>query len=368
MKNSSTSAFKLTPFLGKGLAFLGGLFLLVLGLNHVGKPARENQDIWYGPVVDYMKQGGRFHFLFVGTSRTRAAIRPDVFDTLMQQVYKTPTVSINLGMGWCRLSEHYFGLRHLLEVNPDILRNVVVFIEAPASIPEYSTWKSDWIVQDRTDLLTPYMHSKDLWNLWRNSTTETSMKFVITANLIAPFMENIPRLRQNALPKLDTLLQSLFTPLTNLGAREKEAPEYSDLITEGGIRNDKKGVETAKDLAIRIAKEDTEKQEPWNHFDASIVAEIHHMVKNAGGYVLFLDMPLSNVQQVPYDTELRKRERKQFNDSTLKKWDAIMLHPKFSYDTTDFPDLWHLRKTRAPEFTYAVANSFVAALQASGPK
>ena len=368
MKNSSTSGFKHSSFILKSLAFAAGLFVVVLSLNRLGKPPRENQDIWYGPVVDYMKQGGRFNYLFLGTSRTRAAIRTDVFDTLMQQVYQVPTLSINLGMGWCRMSEHYFGLRHLLETNPNILRGVVVFIESPSALPEHSTWNSDWIVQDRTDLITPYLHASDLFSLWRDATTEAGMKFVITANLIAPFMENIPRLRQNALPALDTLLQSVFRPFIDLAPKENESSGLSDLVTEGGIRADKKGVESAKDLAIRLAHEEKEKQDPWNSYDETIVAKIFKMVKDAGGFVVFFDMPLSSVQQEPYDTPLRKQERISFNEKTLNKWNAVMLHPQFSYDTSDFPDLWHLRKTRAPEYTYAVAKSYVEALQAAVKK
>ncbi len=366
MKNSSTSGFKQKTLILKSSIFIIGFFIIVLGLNSLGKSKNENPDIWYGPVIDYMHNGGRFNYLFLGTSRTRAAIKAEVFDEIMQQVYKTPTLTINLGMGWCRMSEHYFGIRHLLETNPNILRGVVVFIEAPSDVPEYSTWKSDWIVADRTDLLTANIHTSDLFKLWRESTTETSMKFVITANLIAPFMENIPRLRQNALPKLDTILQTIFSPLIKLAPKEKDLIGF-DLTTEGGIRADAKGVETARDIAIRIAHEETVKQDPWDNFDNTIVAEIFQMVKKAGGYVVFLGMPLSNVQQVPYDTPLRKQERLGFKN-TLKKWDAVMLHPEFAYDTADFPDLWHLRKTRAPEFTYAVAKNYLELLQQAASK
>jgi len=364
MKNSSTSAFKFKRQAAMGLAFLAGLFALVVFINKRGEPAEKNRDIWYGPVLDYMHRGGRFSYLFVGTSRTRAAIRPDVFDTLMTRVTGSPTLSINLGMGWCRLTEHYFGLRKLLEADPNILNGVVVFIEAPSGLPEYITWKSDWIVTDRTDLLTPYIHKSDLIKLWREATTPTSMKFVITANLIAPFMENIPRVRQFAAQGLDSLLQDFFTPLIALAPKAKTG-STADLTAEGGIRTDAKGVETARELAIRMAKEEAENQEPWDDYDHTVVAEILHMVKNAGGYVVFLDMPLSDVQQAPYDTPLRKKEREAFL-ATLKAWNCIMLHPKMTYEAADFPDLWHLRKTLAPEFTVAVAREFIAAARAAG--
>jgi hypothetical protein len=369
MKNSSTSGSKpkLKWHLFTGAVFLAGLFALVIGINHQGRPAEKNRDIWYGPVIDYIQQGGRFSYLFVGTSRTRAAIRPDVFDTVMTRTLGSPTLSINLGMGWCRMSEHYFGLRRLLEVQPGILRGVVVFLEAPSALPEYSIWKSDWIVTDRTDLLTPYIHKSDLWKLWREATTPTDMKFVITANLVAPFMEYLPRVRQYALPALDSLLQGFFSPLTSLAQAETEVAGSSDLTTEGGIRADAKGVETARELATRMARDETVNQDPWNDFDKTIVAEILKMVKNAGGYVVFLDMPLSDIQQAPYDTPLRQRERADFT-TTLKAWNCIMLHPQLQYDSTDFPDLWHLRKTRAPEFTFAVANSFIEAAKAAGGK
>jgi hypothetical protein len=368
MKNSSTSVSRPWRQVATGIAFLAGLLLLVAFISAQGSPGEKNRDIWYGPVIDYAKQGGRFSYLFLGTSRTRAAIRPDVFDTAMTRAIGAPTLSVNLGMGWCRMSEHYFGLRRLLETAPGILRGVVVFLEAPSALPEYSTWRSDWIVADRTDLLTPYIHKRDLWKLWRESTTEAGMKFVITANLVAPFMEHIPRVRQHALPDLDTLLQKAFAPLMALAKpEESDAGAASDLATEGGIRADAKGVETARDLAIRMAREETEKQEPWADYDKTIVAEILRMVREAGGYVVFLDMPLSPVQQAPYDTPLRLGEREAFQ-GTLKAWNCIMLKPELALTESDFPDLWHLRKSLAPEFTLAVANGFIAAAREAEPR
>jgi hypothetical protein len=303
----------------------------------------------------------------VGTSRTRAAVRPEVFDTLMTRVTGQPSLSINLGMGWCTMAEHYFGLRKLLETKPDILRGVVVFIEAPSGLPEYTTWKSNWIVTDRTDLLTPYIHRSDLISLWKNATTDVGMKFMITANLVAPFMEHIPRVRQNALLWMDSTSRALYTPLLALAKMKpmEDGPE-SDLTSEGGIRVDAKGVETARDLAIRLAKEDLRNQPPWNAYDSTIVAEVVRMIKQAGGYAVFSYMPLSQVQQEPYDTDLRKRERAAFQ-STLKAWNCVMLQPTMALQPEDFPDLWHLRKSLAPEFTAALANAFIAMARQASP-
>jgi len=63
------------------------------------------------------------------------------------------------------------------------------------------------------------------------------------------------------------------------------------------------------------------------------------------------------VQRVPYDTEIRRADRTAFR-ALLKAWDCPMLEPTFGATPDDFPDAWHLRASRAPDFTRALAASF----------
>lgn len=367
MKNSSTSSSERVSLRGRLVTagfVLAGTVAGLLALNAWARPAEGRRDIWYGPVADYLGQGGRFSHLFVGTSRVRAAVRPEVFDSIVGGAFGAPLQSINLGMGYCTTIEHWFGLRKLLEVDPLALQGVVVLIEAPAGLPDHQQWTSDWIVQDRTDLLTPYLKRGDLWRLWKEAETPAGEKFMITANLVAPYVENLPRARAMAMANLDTLLAGLFSPFV----RSQALPEDggADLVSEGGIRADAKGVETARDIAIRMAREDLASQTAWSSWETSALADVVRLVREAGGYPVLFEMPLSDVQLAPYSTAVRNNDRIGFA-GTLASWKVPMLKLDFPHDSTDFPDLWHLRKTRAPDFTAALARAYIEASRPAAP-
>ncbi len=367
MKNSSTSSSERSSLRGRLVTagfVLVGTVAGVLALNAWARPAEGQRDIWYGPVADYLSQGGRFSHLFLGTSRTRAAVRPEVFDSIVGRAYGTPLQSINLGIGHCTLIEHWFGLRKLLEIDPLALQGVVVLIEAPAGLPAFLGWHENWIVQGRTDLLTPYLKKDDLWRLWKVAGTPAAEKFVITANLVAPYVEHIPRARSMAMAELDTLLARVFSPI--VGAGVSGATTGADLVAEGGIRTDAKGVETAREMAIRMAREDAQNQASWSNWDTTAIRDVVNLVREAGGYPVFFEMPLSDVQMAPYRMPVRTKDREDF-PATLAAWKVPMLKLDFPHDSTDFPDLWHLRKTRAPEFTAALARSYIEASRPAAP-
>lgn len=367
MKNSSTSSSERGSSRGRLVTagfVLAGTIAGLLALNAWARPAEGRRDIWYGPVADYLQQGGRFSHLFLGSSRVRAAVRPEVFDSIVGGAFGTPLQSINLGIGHCTLVEHWFGLRKLLEVDPLALQGVVVLIEAPAGLPAYQGWRDDWIVQDRTDLLVPYLKKGDLWRLWKEAGTPVGEKFLITANLVAPYVENLPRARVLAMAELDTLLETVFSPFAS--APEERSSTGADLVSEGGIRTDAKGVETAREMAIRMARDDSRDQAPWSNWDTTAIRDVVNLVREAGGYPVFFEMPLSDVQMAPYRMPVRAKDRADF-PAVLQAWKVPMLKLDFPHDSTDFPDLWHLRKTRAPDFTAALARSYVEASRPAAP-
>lgn len=367
MNNSSTSSSKPAPGTGIKLllsaGFLGGFLGILAFANAAVRPPQAAQDIWYGPVIDAYGQGYKANFLFVGTSRTRAAVRAEVWDSVMGSILKIRTSSVNLGMGWCTPMEHWHGLHKLVSAYPDALRGTAVLIEAGEGMGLPTRWTENWIVEDRRDLLVPYMTTDDLGRLWRSS-TPGEHKFAIAADLLFPSFDQFPRLRHTARTDLDTFGQGFVEAIWSKPPPANTAAN-SDLSTAGGIRADKKGVELAMFMAESASIHDLKHQEPYGDWDSTIYADIVKLVRDAGGVPLFVRIPYSPTQAKPLETPLRQADKARFEE-VMRRWGIPkpVISGNFPTTVDDFPDKWHLRKSLAPAFTKALAIAYLEAFLA----
>lgn len=361
MNNSSTSSSNPRPFWQKLLMGIGfpAVFLAIIAvLNTSVRPENKTQDIWYGPLIEAVGQGYHPNFLFVGTSRTRAAIHTDAWEQVMAERFGVRTSAVNLGMGWCTPMEHWHGLRALLKANPSALRGTAVLIEAGEGIGFPERWTDNWIVQERRDLLVPYLEPSDFSRLW-NSSTPAEAKFAIASDLWFPAFDQMARLRHVARSKIDTLGLGIQNAMW--GRPEAKAVSDADLSTDGGIRADKQGVELAMFLADSMARADLKDQKPYGEWDSTVVADIVRLVKDAGGAPVFVRIPYSPTQAAPLATALRQADRVVF-ENALRRWGVpAVVAPTFQHKPDDFPDKWHLRKTLAPEFTRSLAEAYLRA-------
>ena len=331
---------------------------LLVVFNASVRPPEKARDIWYGPLIEAYGQGFRPNFLFVGTSRTRAAINTDAWDRTISEVFHVQSQSVNLGMGWCTPMEHWHGLRKLLSEYPDALRGTAVILETAEGIGYPETWDGNWIVEDRRDLLVPYMTSSDLPRLWR-SKTPLDQKLSIAVDLLAPSFDQFPRLRHVVRTSLDTAGMSFVDGVW--GARAPERTGQSDLVAAGGIRTDLKGVELAMHLADSMASADLRDQKRWASWDSTVQADIVRLVHDAGGIPIFVRIPYSFVQRKPLQTAVRELDRKAFEADLLRWKIPPVVVADFPTVPDNFPDNWHLRKTLAPAFTQALAMAYVKA-------
>lgn len=366
MSNSSTSSSKRSPVAGvlKSAGFLGGFVALLSVLNAAAAPRDKSSDIWYGPVIDAVSRGYHPNFLFIGTSRTRAAIHPETWDRAMQARFAVATYTINLGMGWCTPMEHFHGLRALVESNPTALRGTAVLIEAGEGLGQHDRWEGNWIVEDRRDLLVPYLHPTDFPRILK-SATPGEAKFAIASDLWFPAFGQMARLRHLVRSTLDTVGLEIHRGLFGKPAAPTDVA--SDLSTEGGIRADRQGVELAMFLADSLAREDLRDQKPWSEWDSTVIADIARLVKESGGFPVFVRIPYSPTQAAPLATAQRQLDRISFS-LALRKWGLppVVASPWVTR-AEDFPDKWHLRKTLAPEFTAQLAQAYLEAFAPKDP-
>lgn len=357
MNSSSTSSSRRTLVRIAAVAgFVGGFLALLAAFNAAVRPSEKARDIWYGPMIEAYGQGFKANFLFLGSSRTRAAINTDAWDRTMAEVFHIRSQSVNLGMGWCTPMEHYHGLRKLLSEYPDALQGTAVVLETMDGIGNPEKWDGNWIVEERRDLLVPYMASSDLPRLWK-SKTPMDQKLSIAVDLLVPAFDQFPRLRHVFRADLDTLGQSLTEAVW--GRPEPEAAEGSDLTTAGGIRSDAKGVSLAVRMADSIAASDLRDQKRWGSWDSTVQADIVRLVRDAGGFPVLVEIPFSPVQKAPLRTAVRDEDRKAF-ESALVRWKLPpVVRADFPTTADDFPDRWHLRKALAPAFTQALAMAYL---------
>lgn len=357
MNSSSTSSSKRVLLrIALVAGFLGGFLALLAAFNAAVRPPEKARDIWYGPVIEAYGQGFKANFLFLGSSRTRAAINTDAWDRTMAEVFRVRSQSVNLGMGWCTPMEHYHGLRKLLSEYPDALQGTAVVLETDDGIGYPEKWDGNWIVEERRDLLVPYMNSSDLPRLWK-SKTPMDQKLSIAVDLLVPAFDQFPRLRHVFRAYLDTLGQNLTEGIW--GRPEPAAATGSDLTTAGGIRSDAKGVDLAIRMADSMAASDLRDQKRWGSWDSTVQADIVHLVRDAGGVPILMEIPFSPVQKAPLRTALRNEDRKAF-EADLVRWKLPpVVKADFPTTADDFPDRWHLRKALSPAFTQALAMAYV---------
>jgi hypothetical protein len=353
--NSSSTSSSNAPLWRRILVatvFVAGLVAIFAYLNKQGGKGRIEGDIWFSRVAGE-GLGHTADALFIGSSRVSAAIVADGFDQMMGQVLRRPIQSVNLGMGYSTTAEYVMGLKRLRDLNPEAIRGSVVFIEAPMGLPDYSTWSDTWLVDAAPELMSRYLTSGDLPRLFR-SNTPTGGKLLVAANVLFGYDENITRIRRSFQSWLDATTLSVFSGLLPISVEGGTA----DLSSKGGIRTDKKGVDDAKIIAQRTIAAELADQRPRREWDNTTMFEVVQLLREMGAQPIFYEMPMSPGMSAIYQTPVRIQDRAIFQ-AVAGRWGVPYLKPTIATTEEDFPDEWHLRKSRAPEFTEALTREFL---------
>jgi hypothetical protein len=323
-----------------------GLVVLLALLNEVGGIKRDLSVEWIGSIRSIL-QGEPYQVYFFGTSRVAAAIDADSFDGAMSESGHPGFRSINLGMGYSKFNEYYVVAEYILSRKPDAFRGATILLEAPLGLAEYSTWDDDWMVSDGVENLAPYLRARDLPSFLRRSPSKPLAKAQVVARVIFGFRENYSRLRYHA---QKFLVEHLASSVGGDGSAKK-----FDLVGDGGIRTDSLGVNAVRSIAVQIAMTDLENQVPQRRYDTTILKQFIDVVRNAGGRVCLFRTPLSSMQAAPLETQIRRKDKESFLVE-LAQWNIPLLDSTIATTDSDFPDCWHLRRSRAPEFSRHLAS------------
>jgi hypothetical protein len=298
--------------------------------------------------------------LFVGSSRVQSAIAPRAFDEALAARGRGGGRSLNFGRGGTTPAEHYLGLRLLLEGNPDHLRDVVVFIEAPGGLSGQTFWDSHpWAFEDHPGLLVDLIRFRDLPRFVASRGLKRNTRaHVVLRTLLRPaaLVHRRERLRER------WGLDGLLSPATpRPPSRPSDAVLGADLEGPGpasSVPMDPARFGAPRRLADELSAKWLRDQVPFRPWAGSIQEDTVRLVRAHGGQVVFFDVPQGETLERINRTPMRRADAAVFAEQ-VRLWDACLVRPAFPTTESDFPDVWHLHPSRAPGYSVALANAWL---------
>lgn len=300
------------------------------------------------------------NYVFIGSSRVAAAIDESTFSTVMKEHLGRPVHALNVGQGYSTPIEHYLGLRRLFRIAPDHMKGCVIFLEAPGGIADLGGWDGPWVNTEQPELMLDVMSVRDLPLLWHSQATlatKLSIMSVIFTRPKAVLLSSSNRIRIRIRGWVEALAMRLLA--RNGGASVSSTG--ADLSTNGGIRADVMTVQRARVLAVTRSERSLECQRVRSDWNSPVYDALRQLVEQHDGTIVLYDIPQSSSFSRLDHTDIGKSNQEGFRRNITRMHTEI-LSPSFSYSDSDFPDLWHLRKSRSSEFTEALARAYIQEL------
>lgn len=324
------------------------------------RKVEEANPLWYGRAEAIAKRQ-RIDFAFIGSSKVAAAFVESDFNEEMAARLKRRVVSVNLGRGFSSPHLHYFGLRNLLARQPRSLRGITLFVEAQADAPLYQyhkNWKASW-VNRQPRLLVHLLRWHDLTPFWRSRGTLVKDKVLVTAEFLLSRSRIISR-RDRARHEFAAQGRKLFARIGRWLLRQPApAAKPEPLLQEmGGIATDPLTLASARKTGLRYYRSLAASRRPLlRNWERSVLADIVRLVQGHGGQVCFVNLPAFSLERGAYANPEHQANQRRFRQQ-LGAWNAALLTPDFSYSDEDLPDCFHLRRSRAGEFTRRLAREY----------
>lgn len=334
--------------------------LILLLAESVLRKVEAAHPLWYER-AEAIAGKSRVDFAFIGSSKAAAAFVEGDFNEEMAAQLKRRVVSVNLGRGFSSPHLHYLGLRHLLRRRPRSWKGVTLFIEALADVPLYQyhkTWMAGW-TNRQPQLLVPLLRWPDLPPFWRSRGTTPKEKLLVTGEFLLSRLRIISR-RERARHEFAATGRRLFGAIGRRLLRQPlPAPRPEPLIQEmGGIVTDPLTIERARKNGLRYYRSLAASRRPvLAKWERSVLADIVRLVQEQRGHVVFVNLPAFSLEREAYANPQHRANQRRFQRQ-LSRWHAALLAPDFSYSDADIPDCFHLRRSRAGEFTRELAREY----------
>lgn len=321
------------------------------------------EHIWsktFGYQTTMQSTSHNIDHIFIGSSRTIAALDEGMFDRILWEQTGKDSFTINMAGGGNKLTHHYFGIRRLYEEDPYRMRNTTLFVETPDELPDYMPWSDPWVYSDHKHILLPNMHLGDLAPLWETN-TPLNTKIHITINFLLYDWRTFERryIIRNEVLRLSTLwVESRITSITG---REKPIEEGIDNVTtRGGITANPDIVRRNEFFFNQFYEQHREELErPWRDWDNTVLRSIVDMVQEQGGRVVFFHVPQYSIyRRIYYDIPARDEDRQAIREFR-ERLGIPYLDPEFQTTDESFPDRFHLGIPQSEAYTKAFAKKYL---------
>ncbi len=335
------------------MKFLLPLMVAIFVLEYSLGLLESGRKHWYIWLADYFRCH-RADCLFVGSSMTSAAINVNDFADELFKRSGRRVLAVNMGEGYTTIPEYYFGLRKVLEANPQALKNITVFIEAPSGMPKFTTWHDDWMNSHSPRLLSLYLKPADVFHYVTSTNVPLTEKIVMPLSRFSLLVTFAPVIQETIFDQIEAAIDSIFP-------HRPEIQPQVELSNAGGIRSDLATVTWLRKSIRDEAERDMLSQKPID-WDKTAAKDLVQLIEDHGGKVYFYRMPISSVMERPLQTPIRLADKKRFAE-VAQSWHCQLLNPKFvSASDDDFPDLLHIRSGRAKEMSRALADAYAQSL------
>lgn len=323
------------------------LLILVTADRITDRWARARHFDYWGAAAEVA--GSRhIDLLFMGTSRVAAAVdTPTVSAEMERRLHRKVTV-LNEGMGYTNLLQCYLGLRNLIAAHPGALKGTVVALEAPGGLPDSFDWSERWIVDDGIENLVPLLREQDLPAVWR-SRMSLEDRLHLTVRCLGRRSALLTQRERIWRGLIARTKETVERRLERAGVVRAENQGAVDLSDAGGIRNDAEGVAAVRSAALAQFRREAGAQQPGEYARKPGVEQLVRLVQQAGGRMVFFEVPLHSAQAVVYETPVRRADRAYFA-AKARAWGCPVIRPAFPVRDEDFPDVMHLARSRAPAY------------------
>lgn len=261
-----------------------------------------------------------------------------------------PVAVANLGQGFSSPASHALGLRRL--GNLGLLHGTTVVLEAPGGLADAQDWRDPWYVPERPQWLLSVIEARDLPALWRSrSPVEDLLGFTVRTlfggSLLMRYRED---LRSALMADAAVRLGLRPRPTGSPGSVQRVVlPSQRDEVNLDRIL-----AAAADDGQRWIAGQRTVE---WKE---TVAASMVRTVTEAGGRVVFVEMPLSTAMAAGLQSALAQQNRASFQ-SAARTWGTPVVSVGLPFTDADFPDGWHLSASARARFTRALTEVWITA-------
>jgi len=317
----------------------------------------KDERYWFDQ-AEYMAQKKPIDFLFVGTSRVYASIDAEVFANTMEQLTGKPVTALNMGRGYTTIAQYYFAIKHFAKHYPEAFKMCTIFLESSNGLPDMRAWDSDWILPEVwAQYILPYLTAKDIVKMWttrlaQEQKYQISFLWFTQGSRLMLFDWDIRKGILQTGARIVKNIYKMFGIKDDLADNDTSAK----MILPDGDNMDSFRQERARKLAVTIAQQDLKNQQPVD-WEKTILKDIVSLVHNNGGKVVIVDMPVSSIQMPPLETDIRKQDKQKFSIIS-KQWKLPLMRADIKLTDEDFPDYWHIQKSRRQEFSGKLAVNY----------